>query len=133
MRKASLAALSVTLVLIAGTGLASLLARRPKPAPDRVKPAVIRATLELSTVTDTSKALLTGYHYHLLKRFAADNGQQALIRLAQDSRGTVRLAAGETPVLQRRLKPGEAPTADALLMKADELLQQLITAEASKF
>ena len=82
MRKASLTALIVTLVLIAGTGLASLLARRPAPGPERVKPAVIRATLEISPVTDTSKALLTGYHYHLLKRFAADNGQQALIRLA---------------------------------------------------
>ena len=82
MRKATLAALLVTAVLIAGTGLASLLVRRPEPAPERVKPASIRGVLEISPVTDTSKALITGYHYHLLKRFAADNGQTVDIRLA---------------------------------------------------
>jgi len=82
MRKASLTALAVTLLLLVGTGLASLLCRRPQPVPDRIKPAFIRGVLEISPVTDTSKALLTGYHYHLLKRFAADNGQQVDIHLA---------------------------------------------------
>ena len=81
MREASITALIVTVVLIAGTGLASLLIRRPQPAPERVKPDLIRAAMEISPVTDTSKALITGYHYHLLKRFAEDNGQQVHIRL----------------------------------------------------
>ena len=81
MRKASLTALLVTVVLIAGTGLASLLIRRPQPAPERVKPGLIRAAMEISPVTDTSKALIAGYQYHLLKRFAEDNGQQVHIRL----------------------------------------------------
>ena len=85
MRKASIAVLIITAVLLAGTGVASLLARRPKPEP-RVKPEFIRGVLEISPVTDTSKALITGYHYHLLKRFAADNGQSVHILLAP--RGT---------------------------------------------
>ena len=86
MRKATVAALIVTAVLLAGTGLASLLVRQPEPEPERVKPARIRGVLEISSVTDTSKALITGYHYHLLKRFAADNGQDVDIRIAP--RGT---------------------------------------------
>ena len=81
MRKASIAVLIVTAVLIAGTGIASLLARRPHPEP-RVKPELIHGVLEISPVTDTSRALITGYIYHLLKRFAADNGQQVQIRIA---------------------------------------------------
>ena len=68
--------------------------------------------------------------FTMLKEAPVD--PQALIRLARDSRGTVRLAAGETPVLLRRLKPGEAPTADMLLQLADGFLQQLLTAEAGK-
>ena len=85
MRKASIAVLIITAVLLAGTGIASLLARRPQPEP-RVKPELIHGVLEISPVTDTSRALITGYIYHLLKRFAADNGQQVTIRIAP--RGT---------------------------------------------
>ena len=81
MRKASIAVLIITAVLLAGTGIASLLARRPHPEP-RVKPELIHGVLEISPVTDTSRALITGYIYHLLKRFAADNGQQVQIRIA---------------------------------------------------
>ena len=81
MRKAGIALLILTAVLLAGTGLASLLVRQPEEEV-RVKPDSIRGVLEISPVTDTSKALITGYHYHLLKRFAADNGQAVDIRIA---------------------------------------------------
>lgn len=70
--------LVLTALLLAGTGLASLLLPRPEP---RVKPAHIRGVLELAPLADTSRALIIGYHYHLLKRFAADNGQTIDIRL----------------------------------------------------
>ena len=59
-------------VLLAATGLASLLRRAPET---RVKPDHIRGILELAPLADTSKALVIGYHYHLLQRFAAANGQ----------------------------------------------------------
>ncbi len=102
----------------------------PKPVDHLLKIALLRAEAHGAYVTEIAGDS-NELRFTMLKEAPVD--PQALIRLAQDSRGTVRLAAGETPVLQRRLKPGEAPTADALLMKADELLQQLITAEASKF
>ena len=65
-------------VLLAATGLASLLRRAPET---RVKPDHIRGILELAPLADTSKALVIGYHYHLLQRFAAANGQTVDIRL----------------------------------------------------
>ena len=37
--------------------------------------------LELAPLADTSRALIIGYHYHLLQRFAAANGQTVDIRL----------------------------------------------------
>jgi len=127
MRKASLAALSVTLALIAGTGLASLLVRRPKPAPERVKPAVIRATLEISPVTDTSKALLTGYHYHLLKRFAADNGQQVRIRLARFGEDCLdSLRAGATDILVVPYADSLSPDSVLVSLPVDSLSRWLM-------
>ena len=80
MRKSELTALLVAAVLILGTGVASLL--KPAPEAERVKPGHIRGAMELRTLMDTSKALIAGYHYHLLQRFAADNDQSIDIRLA---------------------------------------------------
>ena len=74
----SLVALAVTAVLIAGTGIASL---KRSPGPERVRPGHIRGVLELAPLADTSKALVIGYHYHLLQRFAAANGQSVEILL----------------------------------------------------
>ena len=72
--------------LIAAVGVASLY-RRPQPETDtRVKPPHISGVLELAPLADTSKALIIGYHYHLLQRFAADNGQTIDIRLTEPSR-----------------------------------------------
>ena len=70
--------LLVAAVLLAATGLASLLKREAEP---RIKPDHIRGILELAPLADTSKALVIGYHYHLLQRFAAANGQTLDIRL----------------------------------------------------
>lgn len=67
-------------VLIAGAAIASRFAHRPEP---RVKPEHIRGVLELAPLADTSRALIIGYHYHLLKRFAADNGQIIDISLTE--------------------------------------------------
>lgn len=66
--------------LIAGVALIARFAHRPEP---RVKPEHIRGVLELAPLADTSRALIIGYHYHLLKRFAADNGQDIDICLTE--------------------------------------------------
>ena len=72
--------LVVAVVLIAGSALTARFAHRPEP---RVKPEHIRGVLELAPLADTSRALIIGYHYHLLKRFAADNGQAIDISLTE--------------------------------------------------
>ena len=82
MRRSEVTALAVTLVLLAATAVASLYIHRKPAPPQRIKPEVIRGVLELAPLADTSKALVIGYHYHLLERFAAGNGQRAEIRLS---------------------------------------------------
>ena len=77
-RRSDITALLATALLLAGSALASLFIPRPEA---RVKPAHLRGVLELAPLTDTSRALIIGYHYHLLKRFAADNGQTIDIRM----------------------------------------------------
>lgn len=63
-----LAALLAGLLTIIGAGLASRLFR------DDFQIGHLRCAIELSSVDDTTKGLLTGYNYHLLERFAEDNG-----------------------------------------------------------
>lgn len=70
--------LIVTAVLILAAALASL---HPAAPEARQKPEHIRGVLELAPLADTSNALVIGYHYELLKRFAAANGQTIDIRL----------------------------------------------------
>ena len=72
--------LIVAAALVAGAALAIRFTRRPEP---RVKPEHIRGVLELAPLADTSRALIIGYHYYLLKRFAADNGQDIDICLTE--------------------------------------------------
>ena len=79
MRRYERICLIVMLLLIAGTGL---LSRRPAAPAPRQKPSHIRGVLDLAPLADTSKALIIGYHYELLKRFAASAGQTIDIRLA---------------------------------------------------
>ena len=77
--------LAFALALIAAIGFLSL---RPKGKPEevRVKPDSIRVVLELAPLADTSKALVIGYHYHLVQRFAEAGGQRAKIRLTGPDR-----------------------------------------------
>ncbi len=83
MLKRERIALLVTAVLIAATGILSV----PRPAaPERVKPGHIRGVLEISPLTDTARTLLAGFHYHMLQRFAAWNGQSVEILLAGPDR-----------------------------------------------
>ena len=102
----------------------------PKPVDHLLKIALLRAEAHGAYVTEIS-GNGEELRFTMLKEAPID--PQALIGLAQESRGRIRLAAGDSPVLLRRLKIGEAPTADALLRCADELLQQLLAAEARKF
>jgi len=79
----ALAAFALTAVLLLGTGLAALRAPRPDPY---VKPSHIRGVLELAPLADTAKALVIGYHYDLLQRYARENGQQIEILLTGRNR-----------------------------------------------
>ena len=78
MKRSERICLIVAAVLI---GCIILASRYSIPKVQRVKPAHIHGVLELAPLADTSKALIIGYHYHLLKRFAADNGQTIDIKL----------------------------------------------------
>ncbi|MCR5351241.1 MAG: transglycosylase SLT domain-containing protein [Bacteroidales bacterium] len=80
MRRYEITALAVGLALIAGTGLLSLYWHSRD---HRIKPDHIRGVLELTPLADTSSALVIGYHYELLQRFAAANGQTIDIRLTE--------------------------------------------------
>ena len=78
-KRLSLIVPAAAVLLLLAAALALRLVPRPQP---RVKPAQIRGVLALAPLSDTSRSLIIGYHYHLLKRFAADNGQQIDIRLS---------------------------------------------------
>lgn len=43
----------------------------------------IVAIIDMGRFSDTSRALLTGYNYYLLEKYAANHGQRAIITLAQ--------------------------------------------------
>ncbi len=79
MRRYERTALLLTLLLAAGAAVLSTW--RPAAPEARQKPEHIRGVLELAPLADTSNALVIGYHYELLKRFAAANGQTIDIRL----------------------------------------------------
>ena len=80
MRARDYIVLSVTALLILGTGIASL-RERATPPEAYIPPAHLRCVLELAPLADTSKALVTGYHYELLKRYAAEGDQDIDILL----------------------------------------------------
>ena len=79
MRRYERTALLLTLLLCLGA--AALASLRPAAPETRQKPEHIRGVLELAPLADTSNALVIGYHYELLKRFATANGQTIDIRL----------------------------------------------------
>jgi membrane-bound lytic murein transglycosylase MltF len=70
-------------VLIAGSFIASLCSR-PKPVEESIRPH-IRSVLELGRVSGRKKALVVGYNYYLLERYAESNGQTIEIDVTRDS------------------------------------------------
>ena len=104
--------LIVAAALVAGAALAIRFTRRPEP---RVKPEHIRGVLELAPLADTSRALIIGYHYHLLKRFAADNGQE--IDICLTGRNSSYLDSLRTGVVDIVVVPwGDSLSVDSVLV-----------------
>ncbi|MBR4585481.1 MAG: transglycosylase SLT domain-containing protein [Bacteroidales bacterium] len=84
--------------LLAGTAVATFF--KPARTPAYVPPAHLRAVLELASLTDTSRALVVGYHYELLKRYAADGGADIEIRLTGRDRSCLdSLRAGAVDIV----------------------------------
>ena len=83
MKRRDRICLIVAAALIVGVGITSQFKKKEEV---RVKPAHIHGVLELAPLADTSRGLVIGYHYHLLKRFAADNGQTIDIKLTERDR-----------------------------------------------
>jgi len=72
--------LILTAVLIAASFVASLC--RPKPEPETIRPH-IRSVLELTRMSGRKKALIVGYNYYLLERYAESNGQTVEIDITR--------------------------------------------------
>lgn len=71
-------ALAVTILLILGSFAASSVARHLKAQKQQPEPELIphlSCILDIKASQDTTHALLTGYHYNLLKKFAASSGR----------------------------------------------------------
>ena len=84
--------------LLVGTAVAALF--KPARTPAYVPPAHLRAVLELASLTDTSRALVVGYHYELLQRYAADGGASIEIRLTGRDRSCLdSLRAGAVDIV----------------------------------
>ena len=80
MKRSSRICLIVAAVLTVGVGIALSLRKKEEV---RIKPPHIHGVLEIAPLADTSNSLVIGYHYYLLKRFAAANGQTIDIRLTE--------------------------------------------------
>ena len=78
--KKAIFALGVTLILIAGSYVAGTFEVAPPEVVRDTRPHV-RSVLALRSMADTSKALITGYNYYLLEKYAEDNGKTVSIEL----------------------------------------------------
>ncbi len=114
MNRTERIALRVAAAIFAVLAILGILA--PKHTADkRTKPAHIRGVLELAPLADTSRALVIGYHYHLLQRFAAANGQTVDIRLTDRDRSYLdSLRAGVVDILV--LPFGDSLAVDSVLV-----------------
>ncbi len=94
----------------------------PKPVDHLLKIALLRALAHGIYASE-----LTGNTERITLRFIkeAPIDPQQLIALVQDYRGALKLSAGDSPLLTLTLRPGEVVTADALLQKAEELVNRL--------
>ena len=67
----------------------------PKPKAPIFDGTPLKGIIDLGRLADTSKALLTGYNYYLLEKYAHSHGQSIDIRLAEsDGAGLDSLRAG---------------------------------------
>lgn len=64
---------TLLLILLLSIGVYAYRTSLPSKVPP--KKDHIRGILELNRLADTSKALMIGYNYHLLQKYAKDNGQ----------------------------------------------------------
>ena len=128
----SLPVLAVAAFLIAATGIASLWADRRTPEPQL--PPHIRGVLEIAPLRDTSRGLVIGYHYHLLKRFAADNGQTIDILLTgRDNSYLDSLRAGTVDIVV--IPHADSIAVDSVLVSApvDSLSRWLMREDDHRF
>ena len=80
--KKDIIALSITALLILGSLVASDIARLRNRKPEPALPSMISCILDIRASQDTTRALLTGYHYNLLKKYAAATGKEIEIVLS---------------------------------------------------
>ena len=94
----------------------------PKPAEHLLKIALLKALAHTVYITE-----LTGNSQSLTVRFLpqAKLDGLKLMEIARDYKGAMKLKGGEEPGLTLLFKPGEAASADALLLKTGELLETL--------
>ena len=78
--KKSVLALAVTVILIAGSYAASFF-KVTVPEVIRDTRPHVRGVLAMKRVADTSKALIIGYNYFLLEKYASDNGKTVSVKM----------------------------------------------------
>lgn len=89
--KSTIIAAAVTLIFFA----VPMLVPRPEPKTPIYDGTPLKGIIDLGRLADTSKALLTGYNYYLLEKYAESHGQRIDIRLAaREGAGLDSLRAG---------------------------------------
>lgn len=114
--KKDLTALLLTVLLILGSLVASSVARRthePEPEPELLPH--LTCILDIKALQDTTHALFTGYHYNLLKKFAAASGKTVAISLSNlDISPLDSLTAGSVDLVAMPLS--EEPLLDSTIV-----------------
>lgn len=87
MKKETIA-LAVAFSIIAGSFVSTRIHFNEKQGSKAVQtmPDTLHSYISIHPVTDTTRSLITGYNYHLLKLFAADAGKEIDIRMAKGPR-----------------------------------------------
>ena len=98
----------------------------PKPVEHLLRIALLKAEAHSAYVTEIGGDT-TELRVSLLKEAPID--PQGLIRMAQNSRGRLKLTAGDSPMLLARFTPGQVHSPAILLSQAEELIQELKKAE----
>ncbi len=98
----------------------------PKPVEHLLRIALLKAEAHSAYVTEIGGDM-TELRVSLLKEAPID--PQGLIRMAQNSRGRLKLTAGDSPMLLARFTPGQVHSPAILLSQAEELIQELKKAE----